>query len=49
MKPRNKNFNSINKSMRRNIIPPRIKKTGKVDTVTQEITDEDGMLEDITI
>ena len=33
----------------RKLLPTRRKKTGPVDTVIQEITDEDGMLEDITI
>ena len=48
-KPRNKKSTSRKKSKRREIILPRRKKTGPVDTVIQEITDEDGMLEDITI
>ena len=48
-KPRNKNFTSIKKSKRRKILLPRIKKMGPVDTAIQEITYEDGFLEDITI
>ena len=32
-----------------NLLPPRIKNTVPVDTVIQEIADEDGMLEYITI
>ena len=48
-KPRNKKLASRNKSKRRNILPLRRKKMVPVDTVIQEITDEDGMLEDITI
>ena len=48
-KPSNKNLTSINKSKRRNIILPRRKKTVAVDTVIQEITDEDGIIEDIAI
>ena len=48
-KPRNKNLTSRKKSKRRNIILPSRKNMGSVDTVIQEITYEDGMLEDITI
>ena len=48
-KPRNKNLTSRNKSMRRKIIIPRIKNMGPVDTAIQEITYEDGFLENITI
>ena len=37
------------KSRRRKLLLPRRKNTGPVDTVIQQITDEDGMLEDITV
>ena len=43
-KPSNKNLNSINNSKSKNILLPRRNDTGTVDTVIQEITDEDGML-----
>ena len=49
MKPRNKNFTSRKNSKKRKLLLPRINNTGPVDTVIQEITDEDGMLEDIKI
>ena len=48
-KQRNSNLNSINNSKRRKIILSSRNKTGTVDTVIQKITDEYGMLEDITI
>ena len=48
-KPRNKKSTSRNKSKRCKLILPRRNKTFPFDTVIQEITDEDGMLEDITI
>ena len=48
-KPRNKNLNSRKKSKRSKDLLPRRNNMGKVDSVIQEITDEDGMLKDITI
>ena len=48
-KPSNKNLNPRNNSKSRNLLLPRRNDTGPVDTVIQEITDEDGMLADITI
>ena len=48
-KPRNKDSNSINKSKGKKLLLPRINKTVPVDTVIQEMPDEDGMLEDFTI
>ena len=47
--PSNKNLTSKKKSKMRKLLPTRRNKTGPVDTVIQEITDENGMLEDITI
>ena len=43
------NLNSRKKSKMRKLLPTRRNKTGPVDTMVQEITDENGMLEDITI
>ena len=48
-KPRNNKWTSIDKSNRRKLLLPSRKNTGPVDTAIQEITDEDGMLEYITI
>ena len=48
-KPSNKNLTSRNKSERRKLLLPSRKKTVPVDTLIQEITDEYGMLADITI
>ena len=45
----NNNLTSRNKSNRRKLLLPRRRNTGPVDTVIHEITDEYGMLEDITI
>ena len=49
IKPRNNKWTSRDKSKRRKLLLPRRNNTGPVDTAIQEITDEDGMLEDITI
>ena len=48
-KPRNKKYTSRNKSNRRKLLLPKRKNMGPVDTLIQEITDEYGILEDITI
>ena len=48
-KPRNENLNPRKKPKMRKLLPPRRNKMGPVDTVIQEITDEDCMIEDITI
>ena len=47
--PSNKDFTSINKSNRGEILLTRRNIMGQVDTVIQYITDEDGIIEDITI
>ena len=48
-KPRNKKLTSRNKSNRRNLLLPKRKNMGPVDNFIQEITDEYGILDDITI
>ena len=45
----NKNLTLRKNSKRSKILLPRRNKMGLVDTVIQEITDKDGMLEDIII
>ena len=49
MKLRNKKLTSRDNLIRGKLLLPRRKNTGSIDTVIQEITDEDGILEDITI